>query len=58
MTWPSAFVLRSDEVTPVTARLVVVAVPTTVNPLVKVDEAARNPPLKVRSVVVALDGNG
>ena len=51
------FVLRSDEVIAVTARFVVVAVPTTVSPLVNVDDAARNPPLKVKSVLVALPGN-
>ena len=50
-------VFRSDDVIEVTARLVVVALPTTVKPLVNVEDAARSPPLKVRSVDVPLLGN-
>ena len=51
-------VFSSDDVTPVTTRLVEVAVPTTVSPLVNVEEAARRPALKVSVVEVALLGNG
>ena len=49
--------MRRDEVTPVNARLVEVAVPITVSPFVNVDDAASRPLEKVKSVEVAFDGN-
>ena len=45
ITWPSAFVLRSDEVTPKIAKFEVVATPPTVKPPFTVEVALATNPL-------------